>query len=526
MKAIATVTVSDEDHGLPNEPKEQEALGEQDSCHDSKMMPESMKVKAKVISPESKSNGLIKQSNGGKTRKSLVQMITQAIPSMFSPKKSANKYSSLKKGESLENQILAINVELKKDEESNNKHENGRTMLIKAPSLRNKSSVLRPPLEDQLDHNDEDPLGAFLQQFSQETGEIIVKRLTELMEEKHFTGEEDFMEAVKDILQELVDQGLIKQDISADSIDNLSVPFAKTIYYFHESKTLSKLSVADRLRSVMKTMSKRKSRFQHGRDSFKERVKDWTSLNLKLIPLQRKPPEAKPRDVFLLASESFEGFITIVLKEVELDSEHEKFKGILGRLLETCNLFFDPKLRDENYLMRDRLLYTPKIRLFIPKPRHHLVYFVGKYQPLQESKAYSLSKLFKPLKKIISAINIFSKRETKTTENSGVAEVIPVEISEKDTRNLWSLITKISLSISLKGFDPATISDRYLKSFNKMEDNKTNMKKLPSYFIDNLLEYCLLPSTYLNFDLGLYKRHVAVYENGLKLHYLTLMRNT
>ena len=481
-----------------------------ESHFETKAMPESLKAKLRAIDNQDPSLPPEGSKRKSKTA-SLLAKVVSFLPSILSPKKVAHEYSSLEKQPDDDQAMVEIHTP--------------REMKIQLEDSQARGSLQEQKPADKEPDESEDAQMAALFMFLDELGPnakaVFVQKMILLGQQPNVTKSQ-FEAEVARWLAEMQLDGVIQRADLLDSIESLYRPMSRLFSSVRLLAESDAVPFPVAFNTAIQNISELKS--------------PSLFLNPKFIAiretLSKKRPEQFAGQVqvpqeFVQARDALPIFVELMLVEAsiskdseEIQEELKEFRALITKLSDTRDLFFNPTIADTNYVTRDKLLYRPVLKLCAPKPRQPLVYYRKQYTPLIDNTSYGLSKLFKPFTSIIKKLNFL--KPAKKEEPEQFQEAVEVELSDKKFETILSLTTKVGIKLCLTGFQSSQMISRFEQSFNEYKD-KTNMQKLPSYFVDRLVRHCLVPSTFLNFDLTLYKVHLALYDSIIKLQCLTLL---
>lgn len=519
------------------------------SNYESKVMPDSMKSKIKEYSPDVSAEP--KKKSGQKTnpRGSIIDKIAQVFPSVFSPKRrSSNQYSSLQKQKIIEPEqvIMDIQSQRKIDEEAYKDEEKGEKPSEIKPLFRNNSGArYQDIVEDErvdqeaMDEKDEDEMQkllGYLEQFGPDVAQGFILRMVSLFQSNP-PQKEDWDIEINAYLLELVAEGKIDigqgEENIQQSVESISVPMVFIMHTLQESKAITKASFESNMMKLALKVSKRNSEYFKPLYSNLDNLpqwSQWTSLNNKLVPCIEE--EVSPEASFKQASNNIEAFICLMVSEVNSDVGSDfglnstKYDIMIQNLKDIKQLYCSSSDDDGNdKLLRDNLLFTPRLTLMSPKPRHNVVYYKGDYVPLQEKKAYRWSNLFRPVRALVSKLNKLSKSKEKSIDDSSVPEALPFEMPADLYAQFKTLTVNFGIELCLASFSTISLETRLNMCYSsELNKDRPKIERLRSFFVDKILRNCLLPSSYLNLDLTQYKVYLVMVENIIKLQYMTLMR--
>lgn len=479
-----------------------------DQIHDhhfeSNAFPESMKAKVRSKQGERSPKPLEEKKRDSKTQ-SFLSKLGNLIPGSKSPKKDSRGYNSLEK-QIEDNQIM---VEV-----------NSPTRKIELVKIKDEE------MNQQNDKNEDDQMAClmeFLDELGPEVKEAFILKMVELGQQPDVTRSK-FNEEVNKWFIQMQGQGVIQKQELFESIESIFKPMSRLF------DSIRKLAVSDVqkfsqiFRTAMQNISERKSPSMFLNPKFialHDKISKRNSIQSKIYP--KIPKE------FEQASVALPAFLELMLRETTLDpccddlqSELKEISSYMASLKETSDLFFNDNIADKNYLFRDKLLYKPTIKLFVPKARHSVVYYWKEFAPFNDTTSYGWPKLIQPLVGFMKRINILKKGKKKEVVES-ITESEQFELPTKVYERFLKFTIKFGISVSLSEFFPLKMQERFEQSFNNYED-KTNVQKLPSTFTKIFLKDCILPATLLNLDLSFYKVAISLYESILKLQALTLLR--
>lgn len=462
-----------------------------------KAMPESLRAKIKDKLPFTSTQN--EKLPSGKKSGSILKKLGNLIVNSISPKRSSNEYTSLEKPVH-DNQIM-VEVHSPRKIDSNLPHED----------------------DDQAAEVDQDELQmaalmTFLEELGPEVKEQFLMKMMALGQVQDITRSQ-FNEEVNKWFLQMQQQGVILQPEVFESITSIFRPMSRLFNSFRNVAESDVQRFSQAFRTAMQNYSDRKSPSLFLNPKFIP-IKDKISKRLSIRTLTKASIPIE----FVQAKDAISIYLKQILKECNQRTDASQdialFERLTNSLESTRDLFFNNSLKERNYIVRDKLLYKPVIKLVVPKPIQPIVYYWREYVPFNEKSSYGWAQLVNPLKKAVQKLNLF--RRSKKIEETDENKAIIVELTSSQYEEFISLTLKSGLLCSLKEFSQEEIIKRYENSFNNMED-KSNIQKLPSHFCLNFLKQSLIPSSFLNFDLNMYKVYISVVDSILKFHCLTLL---